>query len=144
MVYCVIKLDRTEILLSPGRDSAIVLAAYLRYKNPPLTRAPKRISTISKRRQIAEALGAEEVPKSIVDGTDYLQPIRAERRFDQRTAEVTRCLFCHYGPLSMLNDVAGMAYYVEADIRYSLPFTAVSVEFLKLVLWENENLKRRY
>jgi len=45
--------------------------------------------------QIAEALGAEEVPKSIVDGADYPQSMRPERRFDQRTAKVTRCRSCH-------------------------------------------------
>lgn len=46
--------------------------------------------------QIAEALGAEKVPKSIVDEADYPEPMRPERRFVQRTAEVTRCRFCHY------------------------------------------------
>ncbi|AOE40665.1 oxygenase MpaB family protein [Pantoea agglomerans] len=72
-------------------ETSRFLAAHLRYKNPHLSRAGQD-QYYQEAAQIAEALGAEKVPKSVVDVADYLQQMRSELRFDHRTAEVTRLL----------------------------------------------------
>jgi uncharacterized protein (DUF2236 family) len=72
-------------------ETSRFLAAHLRYKNPQLTRA-EQDQYYQEAALIAEALGAEKVPKSVVDVADYLQQMRPELRFDERTAEVTRLL----------------------------------------------------
>ena len=72
-------------------ETSRFLAAHLRYKNPRLSRADQD-RYYQEAALIAEALGAERVPKSVVDVADYLQQMRSELRFDQRTAEVTRLL----------------------------------------------------
>ncbi|WP_343464600.1 oxygenase MpaB family protein [Pantoea sp.] len=67
------------------------LAAHLRYKNPCLSRADQdryyREAAV-----VAEALGAQQVPKSVPDVEAYLQAMRPELVYDARTREVLHVL----------------------------------------------------
>lgn len=72
-------------------ETSAFLAAHLRFKNPQLSLA-EQDRYYREAAQIAEALGATAVPKSVEAVTSYLQRMRGELRYDERTAEVTRLL----------------------------------------------------
>ncbi|WP_243078291.1 oxygenase MpaB family protein [Pantoea sp. MQR6] len=72
-------------------ETSRFLAAHLRYKNPSLSPA-EQDRYYAEAAIVAEALGAEKVPKSCADIEDYLQSMRSELRFDTRTADVTHTL----------------------------------------------------
>ena len=72
-------------------ETSAFLAAHLRFKNPQLSQA-QQDRYYDEAALIAEALGAEAVPKSVAAVARYLQSMRGELRYDARTAEVTRLL----------------------------------------------------
>lgn len=72
-------------------ETSRFLAAHLRYKNPSLT-LPEQDRYYHEAASIAEALGAQQVPKSCAEVEHYLQVMRSELRFDARTADVTHTL----------------------------------------------------
>lgn len=72
-------------------ETSAFLAAHLRFKNPQLSLA-QQDRYYDEAALIAEALGAEAVPKSVAAVARYLQSMRGELRYDARTAEVTRLL----------------------------------------------------
>lgn len=63
------------------------LASHLRYKNPDLT-LTEQDRYYAEAARVAEALGADGVPKSVEAVEDYLQSMRPQLRCDNRTREV--------------------------------------------------------
>lgn len=72
-------------------ETSRFLASHLRYKNPRLSGADQD-RYYREAAQIAEALGAEGVPKSREAVADYFHQMRSELKVDDRTREVTRLL----------------------------------------------------
>lgn len=72
-------------------ETSRFLASHLRYKNPRLSGADQD-RYYREAAQIAEALGAEGVPKSREAVADYFHQMRGELKVDDRTREVTRLL----------------------------------------------------
>ncbi|WP_130834492.1 oxygenase MpaB family protein [[Erwinia] mediterraneensis] len=72
-------------------ETSRFLAAHLRYKNPRLSVA-EQDRYYTEAALIAEALGAQNVPKSGAAVADYFRQIRGELKVDNRTREVTRLL----------------------------------------------------
>ncbi len=73
-------------------ETSRFLAAHLRYKNPQLSLADQD-RYYREAARVAEALGAQRLPKSVQDVEAYLQAMRAELVFDERTREVMQLLF---------------------------------------------------
>ncbi|KAF0854575.1 oxygenase MpaB family protein [Pantoea dispersa] len=72
-------------------ETSRFLAAHLRYKNPQLSLAD-RDRYYAEAARVAEALGAQQVPKSVEAVEAYLQTMRAELVYDARTHEVMQLL----------------------------------------------------
>lgn len=72
-------------------ETSRFLASHLRYKNPRLSTADQD-RYYREAAQIAEALGAEGVPKSCEAVADYFHQMRGALKVDDRTREVTRLL----------------------------------------------------
>ncbi|TQC71757.1 oxygenase MpaB family protein [Pantoea dispersa] len=72
-------------------ETSRFLAAHLRYKNPQLSLAD-RDRYYAEAARVAEALGAQQVPKSVEAVEAYLQAMRAELVYDARTHEVMQLL----------------------------------------------------
>ncbi|WP_345831196.1 oxygenase MpaB family protein [Erwinia sp. HDF1-3R] len=72
-------------------ETSRFLAAHLRYKNPQLSLA-EQDRYYAEAARVAEALGAEEVPKTVAAVEDYLERIRPQLRCDARTREVLALL----------------------------------------------------
>lgn len=72
-------------------ETSRFLAAHLRYKNPLLT-GSEQDRYYAEAAVVAEALGAQQVPKSRAAVEDYLIAMRPQLCYDHRTAEVTRLL----------------------------------------------------
>ncbi|WP_262263991.1 oxygenase MpaB family protein [Pantoea dispersa] len=72
-------------------ETSRFLAAHLRYKNPQLSLAD-RDRYYAEAARVAEALGAQQVPKSVQAVEAYLQAMRAELVYDARTHEVMQLL----------------------------------------------------
>lgn len=72
-------------------ETSRFLAAHLRYKNPQLSLAD-RDRYYAEAARVAEALGAQQVPKSVEAVEGYLQAMRAELVYDARTREVMQLL----------------------------------------------------
>ncbi|WP_455814557.1 oxygenase MpaB family protein [Pseudomonas graminis] len=67
------------------------LAAHLRYKNPQLSLA-EQDRYYAEAAWVAEALGAQDVPKSVAAVEAYLEAMRPQLRCDARTQEVLSLL----------------------------------------------------
>ncbi|MFK8256628.1 oxygenase MpaB family protein [Erwinia sp. AnSW2-5] len=67
------------------------LAAHLRYKNPQLSLA-EQDRYYAEAALVAEALGAQDVPKSVAAVEAYLEAMRPQLRCDARTQEVLSLL----------------------------------------------------
>jgi len=67
------------------------LAAYLRYRDPvfPVTGQDRYFAETA---QIAERLGARDVPADTVSVADYFEAVRPQLRFDERTRTVAAAL----------------------------------------------------
>jgi len=72
-------------------ETSRFLAAHLRYKNPQLSLAD-RDRYYAEAARVAEALGAQQVPKSVEAVEAYLQAMRAELVYDARTHKVMQLL----------------------------------------------------
>ncbi|CCG86701.1 oxygenase MpaB family protein [Erwinia piriflorinigrans] len=72
-------------------ETSSFLAAHLRYKNPHLCLA-QQDRYYREAARVAEALGAENVPKSVAAVEAYLQSMRPQLRCDARTQEVLTLL----------------------------------------------------
>ncbi|MGE9550700.1 oxygenase MpaB family protein [Erwinia amylovora] len=72
-------------------ETSRFLAAHLRYKNPQLSLA-EQDRYYAEAAVVAEALGAENVPKTVQAVEDYLQTLQPELRCDERTREVLTLL----------------------------------------------------
>lgn len=72
-------------------ETSRFLAAHLRYKNPRLSLA-EQDRYYAEAAVVAEALGAEKVPKTVKAIDEYLQAMRPELRCDERTREVLSLL----------------------------------------------------
>lgn len=81
------------------------MAAYLRYGNPLLS-ATDQDRYYDEVARVAEALGAREVPRSRQAIDDYLDSMRPQLVFDERTAEVLTLLL-HAPAPSLLTGLAG-------------------------------------
>ncbi|MFV3305986.1 oxygenase MpaB family protein [Pseudomonas sp. NY15181] len=68
------------------------LASHLRYLNPDLSSA-EQDRYYDEIALVAERLGARNVPRSRQQVTDYLQSVRPQLRYDERTREVVQVLF---------------------------------------------------
>lgn len=78
-------------------ETSRFLAAHLRYKNRLLS-GTEQDRYYAEAAVVAEALGAEQVPKSRQAVADYLVAMRPQLRYDERTAEVTRLLMSAPAP----------------------------------------------
>lgn len=72
-------------------ETSRFLAAHLRYKNPQLSLA-EQDRYYAEAAVVAEALGAENVPKTVQEVEDYLQALQPELRCDERTRDVLTLL----------------------------------------------------
>lgn len=72
-------------------ETRCFLAAHLRYKNPHLS-LPEQDRYYAEAARVAEALGAEQVPKSVEAVEAYLHQMRPQLRCDERTREVLSLL----------------------------------------------------
>lgn len=72
-------------------ESSRFLAAHLRYKNPALSLADQD-RYYAQAAYVAEALGAQQVPKSVQAVEAWLQQMRPQLCCDERTREVIRLL----------------------------------------------------
>ncbi|ROR11149.1 oxygenase MpaB family protein [Erwinia sp. JUb26] len=72
-------------------ETRCFLAAHLRYKNPQLS-LEEQDRYYAEAARVAEALGAEQVPKSVAAVEAYLQRMRPQLRCDERTREVLSLL----------------------------------------------------
>lgn len=72
-------------------EASCFLAGHLRYKNPALG-LTERDLYYAQAARVAEALGAQQVPKSVQAVEEYLQRMRPQLCCDARTREVIRLL----------------------------------------------------
>lgn len=72
-------------------ETSRFLAAHVRYKNPQLCLA-EQDRYYAEAAVVAEALGAENVPKTVQAVEDYLQALQPQLRCDERTREVLTLL----------------------------------------------------
>jgi len=72
-------------------ETSRFLASHLRYKNPRLSRA-EQDRYYAEAAVVAEALGAEKVPKTVQAVADYLQAMQPQLRCDERTRAVLTLL----------------------------------------------------
>ncbi|XXN64362.1 oxygenase MpaB family protein [Enterobacter ludwigii] len=72
-------------------ETSRFLAAHLRYKNPQLSLADQN-RYYQEAARVAEALGAQQVPKSVQAVEEYLQRMRPALIYDARTREVMQLL----------------------------------------------------
>ncbi|HBZ17133.1 oxygenase MpaB family protein [Pantoea sp. NPDC088449] len=72
-------------------ETSRFLAAHLRYKNPQLSQAEQN-RYYQEAARVAEALGAQQVPKSVQAVEDYLHMMRPALIYDERTREVLQLL----------------------------------------------------
>ncbi|WP_380181247.1 oxygenase MpaB family protein [Kalamiella sp. sgz302252] len=72
-------------------ETSRFLAAHLRYKNPHLSQQ-EQDRYYAEAAVVAEALGAEQVPKTVREVEDYLAAMRPQLRCDERTREVLAVL----------------------------------------------------
>ncbi|WP_312045081.1 oxygenase MpaB family protein [Erwinia sp.] len=78
-------------------ETSRFLAAHLRYKNPLLSRADQD-RYYAEAAVVAEALGAEQVPKTVRDVDAYLTAMRPQLRCDERTKAVLDVLLTMPAP----------------------------------------------
>jgi uncharacterized protein (DUF2236 family) len=76
------------------------LKAHLRYLNPDLP-GPEQDRYYAEVALIAEALGAQQVPRSRKAVSDYLQAVRPQLRCDERSREILRVLFSAPAPSTL-------------------------------------------
>lgn len=72
-------------------ETSRFLASHVRYKNPQLSLA-EQDRYYAEAAMVAEALGAEQVPKSVEDVEAYLLAMQPQLRCDERTREVLSIL----------------------------------------------------
>jgi uncharacterized protein (DUF2236 family) len=72
-------------------ETSRFLASHVRYKNPQLSLA-EQDRYYAEAAVVAEALGAEQVPKSVEDVEAYLLAMQPQLRCDERTREVLSIL----------------------------------------------------
>lgn len=91
------------------------MAAHLRYGNPALSLAGQD-RYFAEAALVAEALGAQGVPKSRQAIDDYLQRMRPELVFDERTKEIFRLLLAAPAPSPMARPLVGLLMKAGMDL----------------------------
>lgn len=91
------------------------MAAHLRYCNPALSLAGQD-RYFAEAARVAEALGAEGVPKTRRDTDRYLQRMRPELVFDERTKEVFRLLLAAPAPTPAARPLVGLMMKAGMDL----------------------------
>ena len=78
-------------------EATSFLAGWVRYAEPRMAGADQD-RYFAEMAQVAEALGADPVPRSRAEAQRLLRAMRPQLRYDVRTAEVTRILFNQKAP----------------------------------------------
>ncbi|WP_458734743.1 oxygenase MpaB family protein [Zobellella taiwanensis] len=91
------------------------MAAHLRYCNPGLSIAGQD-RYFAEAARVAEALGAQGVPKTRQDIELYLQRMSPELRFDERTAEIFRLLLAAPAPSPVARPLVGLLMKAGMDL----------------------------
>ena len=78
-------------------EATSFLAGWVRYAEPRMAGADQD-RYFAEMAQVAEALGADPVPRSRAEAQRMLRAMRPQLRYDVRTAEVTRILFNQKAP----------------------------------------------
>ncbi|MCZ4058894.1 oxygenase MpaB family protein [Pantoea sp. LMR881] len=120
-------------------ETSRFLAAHLRYKNASLS-AYEQDRYYEEAAVIAEALGAKNVPKSCAAVEAWLQEIRSELRFDERTADVTHRLMNAPAPSWQAKPV--MKVMLKAGIGL-MPDWAQAMSGHRIGRWQQRLLDRQ-
>lgn len=104
------------------------LAAHLRYCNPQLSGADQD-AYYAEIALIAERLGAQRVPRSRQEVTDYLEQVRPQLLCDQRSEEILRVLFNAPAPSALAKPFGVLMLHAGADL---LPDWAAEMLSLRL------------
>lgn len=119
-------------------ETSRFLAAHLRYKNPSLSRA-EQDRYYAEAAVVAEALGAEAVPKSVQTVEAYLLAMQPLLRCDERTREVLALLMnapapsWQARPAMKIMMMAGIELLPEwAQQQFGFRFSPVSRGLLRL------------
>ncbi|NER64327.1 DUF2236 domain-containing protein, partial [Pseudomonas sp. MAFF212427] len=83
------------------------MAAHLRYRNPHLSVADQD-AYYAEIAQVAERLGARNVPRTRQAVADYLQAMRPQLRCDERSREVVSVLLAAPAPSRLAKPVASL------------------------------------
>ena len=120
-------------------EASSFLAAHLRYKNPALS-AAEQDRYYAEAARVAEALGAQQVPKSRLAVAEWMQQMRPELRCDARTREVIRLLRQAPAPSSMAQ--LAMGSMMEAGMAL-LPAWAQQMSGLTINARRQATIDRR-
>lgn len=119
-------------------ETSRFLAAHLRYKNPDLSLAEQN-RYYAEAAVVAEALGAEAVPKSVQAVEAYLLAMQPQLRCDERTREVLSLLMnapapsWQARPAMKVMMMAGIELLPEwAQQQFGFRFSPVNRRFLRL------------
>lgn len=113
------------------------LAAHLRYKNPLLS-PELQDQYYAEIALVAERLGARDVPKSRIEIATFINNIRPELKFDDRTQEVLDVLFNAPAPSALAKPVGSLMLRAGVDL---LP--AWARQQLHLALGDSESMAIR-
>jgi uncharacterized protein (DUF2236 family) len=99
------------------------LTAYLRYVDPSFPQA-EQDRYFRETAQIAERLGALDVPKSRAEVASYLRVVRPALRYDLRAREVAQALLAHARPSGAAGPAMALTFDAAKDL---LPDWAASM-----------------
>ncbi|WP_375057850.1 oxygenase MpaB family protein [Zobellella sp. DQSA1] len=96
-------------------EASCFMAAHLRYCNPGLSLA-EQDRYFAEAARVAEALGAQGVPKNRRDIDLYLRQMLSELVFDERTAEIFRLLLAAPAPSPLARPLVGLMMKAGMDL----------------------------
>ncbi|WP_280540073.1 oxygenase MpaB family protein [Chromohalobacter sp. 11-W] len=113
------------------------LAAHLRYRNPDLSAADQD-RYYAEVARIAEALGARDVPRTRGETDAYLEAMRPQLRFDDRTEEVFRLLIGAPAPHPLARPLVALTMRAGVDL---LPTWAAEMAHRDMPRWQRHTVR---
>ncbi|GAB3345769.1 oxygenase MpaB family protein [Chromohalobacter beijerinckii] len=113
------------------------LAAHLRYRNPDLSAADQD-RYYAEVARIAEALGARDVPRTRGETDAYLEAMRPQLRFDDRTEEVFRLLIGAPAPHPLARPLVALTMRAGVDL---LPTWAAEMAHRGMPRWQRHTVR---
>jgi uncharacterized protein (DUF2236 family) len=91
------------------------LGAYLRFRDPAFPPA-EQDRYLAEYAKIAELLGARDVPRTCAEVSAYLDQVRPQLRYDERTREVARALLSQPAPSLVAAPFAVLLFQAAEDL----------------------------